>query len=239
MSISDRLREVTARIHTACQAHGKDPGQITVLAVSKTFPADCVKDALAAGLHAFGENYVQEGIEKIQALQAHQNAITWHFIGPLQSNKTRDVAEHFDWMHSVDREKIARRLSEQRPATLPPLQVCIQVNVSGEDSKSGVAPGEASALANAICGMPNLCLRGLMAIPEPTDDPHVQRQRFAQLAQVFSTIKATLAPDHRSHFDTLSMGMSSDMESAIAESLPGTRTMVRVGTALFGQRAAR
>lgn len=239
MSISERLYDVTARIDSACRSHGKDPASIALLAVSKTFPAAAVQEGLDAGLHAFGENYVQEGVEKILALQGQRAAITWHFIGPLQSNKTREVAEHFDWMHSIDREKIARRLSEQRPAAMAPLQVCIQVNVSGEDSKSGVAPTEAHTLALAISGLPRLQLRGVMAIPEPTDDPALQRQRFAQLVSVFSAIKPALPEAARPHFDTLSMGMSSDMESAIAESLPGTITMVRVGTALFGQRAPR
>jgi pyridoxal phosphate enzyme (YggS family) len=234
-----RIDALKARIKAACRQHGKDPEQIKILAVSKTFPAAAVKEALAAGLHAFGENYVQEGLEKIQQLIAHRRLMEWHFIGPLQSNKTKEVAEHFDWMHSVDREKIARRLSEQRPQGFNPLQVCVQVNVSGEASKSGVMPGEASALALLIAGLPNLTLRGLMAIPEPTEDEQVQRSRFAELTRLFQEIRVSLPVPQRAHFDTLSMGMSADLEAAIAESLPQSTTMVRIGTALFGVRPAR
>jgi len=216
---------------------------VELLAVSKTFPADAVKDAIRAGAHAFGENYVQEGVIKILAVASERNMlatpVTWHFIGPLQSNKTREVAEHFDWMHSVDREKIAQRLSDQRPASLPPLQICLQVNVSGEASKSGVAPDAVAALAKAVTAMPRLRLRGLMAIPEPTDDERLQRERFRALATLFQTIRSQLSDPDQAAFDTLSMGMSGDLESAIAESLPNVTTMVRVGTALFGQRAAK
>jgi len=243
MSFADNLREVRARIHVACAAVGHDPACVELLAVSKTFPADAVKDALRAGAHAFGENYVQEGVTKILALASERNTsatpVTWHFIGPLQSNKTREVAEHFDWMHSVDREKIAQRLSDQRPASLPPLQICLQVNVSGEASKSGVAPDAVAALAKAVTAMPRLRLRGLMAIPEPTDDERLQRERFRALATLFQTIRSQLSDQDQTAFDTLSMGMSGDLESAIAESLPNVTTMVRVGTALFGQRAAK
>ena len=238
-SFTERIAALKARIDAACKRHGKDPEQIRILAVSKTFPASSVKEALAAGLHAFGENYVQEGVEKIQQLIAHRRSLEWHFIGPLQSNKTKEVAEHFDWMHSVDREKIARRLSEQRPQGFPPLQVCVQVNVSGEDSKSGVMPSEASALALSIASLPNLTLRGLMAIPEPTEDEQVQRSRFAELTRLFQEIHVSLPVPQRAHFDTLSMGMSADLEAAIAESLPQATTMVRIGTALFGVRPVR
>ena len=238
-SFTERIAALKARIDAACKRHGKDPEQIRILAVSKTFPASSVKEALAAGLHAFGENYVQEGVEKIQQLIAHRRSLEWHFIGPLQSNKTKEVAEHFDWMHSVDREKIARRLSEQRPPGAKPLQVCVQVNVSGEDSKSGVMPSEASALALSIASLPNLTLRGLMAIPEPTEDEALQRSRFAELIRLFQEIRVELPAPQQAHFDTLSMGMSADLEAAIAESLPQAATMVRIGTALFGVRAAK
>ncbi|NBW01793.1 MAG: YggS family pyridoxal phosphate-dependent enzyme [Betaproteobacteria bacterium] len=238
-SFTERIAALKARIDTACNQYGKHPEQIKILAVSKTFPASSVKEALAAGLHAFGENYVQEGVEKIQQLIAHRRSLEWHFIGPLQSNKTKEVAEHFDWMHSVDREKIARRLSEQRPPGAKPLQVCVQVNVSGENSKSGVMPSEASALALSIASLPNLTLRGLMAIPEPTEDEALQRSRFAELTRLFQEIRVALPAPQQAHFDTLSMGMSADLEAAIAESLPQAATMVRIGTALFGVRPTR
>jgi len=170
---------------------------------------------------------------------AHRQALQWHFIGPLQSNKTKEVAEHFDWMHSVDREKIARRLSEQRPAGMPALQVCIQVNVSGEASKSGVSPNEVLPLALCTAALPNVTLRGLMAIPEPTDDEALQRSRFAELTRLFQEIRTKLPAHGQASFDTLSMGMSADLEAAIAETLPQATTMVRIGTALFGSRAAK
>ena len=234
-----RLNALKARIDAACKQHSKNPEQIKILAVSKTFPAPAVEEALAVGLHAFGENYVQEGVEKIAQLIAHRQAVEWHFIGPLQSNKTKEVAEHFDWMHSIDREKIARRLSEQRPHDFKPLQVCLQVNVSGEASKSGVSPSEAYPLALSITALPNLTLRGLMAIPEPTEDEVLQRSRFAELTSLFQEIRAKLPTSQRAVFDTLSMGMSADLEAAVAESVPQATTMVRVGTALFGSRAAK
>lgn len=237
-SFTERVAALKVRIDTACKQHGKDPEQIKILAVSKTFPASSVKEALAAGLNAFGENYVQEGAEKIQQLIAHRKSLEWHFIGPLQSNKTKEVAEHFDWMHSIDREKIARRLSEQRPQGFNPLQICVQVNVSGEASKSGVAPKDALPLALSIAALPNLTLRGLMAIPEPTEDARLQRSRFAELTQLFQEIRAKLPTPQQAVFDTLSMGMSADLEAAVAESLPQATTMVRVGTALFGSRTA-
>lgn len=239
MSFAQNLKAIEQRIANACTAFGKDRARIRLLAVSKTFPASAVEEALAAGVSEFGENYVQEGVAKIAELAAHRGRMTWHFIGPLQSNKTKDIAEHFDWMHSIDREKIARRLSEQRPTSMAPLSVCIQVNVSGEASKSGVEPSQAKGLALAIADMPNLSLRGLMVIPEPTDEIALQRARFAQLASLFQEIKAALPANAQQHFDTLSMGMSADLESAIAESIPQAQTMVRIGTALFGARMTK
>ena len=236
MSFTDRIRDIQQRIDQACQQFSKDPAQIRLLAVSKTFPASAVEEAFAAGLMEFGENYVQEGVDKINLLAKHRQQMTWHFIGPLQSNKTKDVAEHFDWMHSVDREKIARRLSEQRPTNMAPLQICLQINTSGEASKSGVDPSEAVVTALAIAGLPRLTLRGLMSIPEPTDDTQLQRQQFAALTTLFQKIKQQLPLEQQQHFNVLSMGMSSDLESAVAESIPGATTMVRIGTALFGAR---
>ena len=214
------------RIAGAAEAAGRDAAEVRLLAVSKTWPADSVREAAAAGQCAFGENYVQEGAEKVDALAGL--GLEWHFIGPLQSNKTRLVANRFVWVHSIDRLKIAERLSAQRDAHLPPLEVCIQVNVSGEASKSGVAPGELPELAHAVAGLPRLRLRGLMAIPEPTSDVALQRARFATLRQLRDQLNADgLA------LDTLSMGMSDDLEAAIAEG----STMVRVGTAIFGSRS--
>ena len=197
-----------------------------MLAVSKTWPADSVREAAAAGQRAFGENYVQEGVAKVEALAGL--GLEWHFIGPLQSNKTRQVANSFAWVHSIDRLKIAERLSEQRDVHLPPLEVCIQVNVSGEASKSGVAPDDLPELARAVSALPRLRLRGLMAIPEPTSDVALQRARFASLRQLREQLNAGGL-----QLDTLSMGMSDDLEAAIAEG----STMVRVGTAIFGGRA--
>lgn len=214
------------RIARAAEAAGRDAAEVRLLAVSKTWPADSVREAAAAGQRAFGENYVQEGAEKVDALAGL--GLEWHFIGPLQSNKTRLVANRFVWVHSIDRLKIAERLSAQRDAHLPPLELCIQVNVSGEASKSGVAPGELPELAHAVAGLPRLRLRGLMAIPEPTSDVALQRARFATLRQLRDQLNADgLA------LDTLSMGMSDDLEAAIAEG----STMVRVGTAIFGSRS--
>ena len=228
-TIEKRLQAVKFRIATAAAASGRNPRDIVLVAVSKTFPAADVRAAHAAGQVDFGESYAQEALDKQPALA--DLPITWHFIGPLQSNKTRAVAGHFAWVHSVDRLKIAERLSDQRPAGLPPLQVCLQVNVSGEATKSGVAPGEAGALARAVGRLPHLRLRGLMAIPEPTDDPLLQRTRFDALR----ALRDALARDGLD-LDTLSMGMSDDLEAAIAAG----STMVRVGTAIFGarQRAA-
>lgn len=195
------------------------------MAVSKTWPAACVREAAAAGQRLFGENYVQEGVAKIA--EAALPELEWHFIGPLQSNKTRLVAEHFDWVHSIERLKIAQRLSDQRGTARPPLQVCVQVNVSGEQSKSGVAPEACLALARAVAGLPGLRLRGLMCIPEPVDDPLRQRARFAMLRE----LRDELMRDGLA-LDTLSMGMSDDLELAVAEG----STMVRVGSAIFGAR---
>lgn len=214
------------RIADAAIAAGRDPAMVRLLAVSKTWPADSVREAAAAGQRAFGENYVQEGAAKVDELAGL--GLEWHFIGPLQSNKTRLVANRFSWVHSIDRLKIAERLSEQRDVHLPPLEVCIQVNVSGEASKSGVAPPDLPELARAVAALPHLRLRGLMAIPEPTPDVALQRARFASLRAMRDELNAAgLA------LDTLSMGMSDDLEAAIAEG----STLVRVGTAIFGSRS--
>jgi len=226
--IAANLQAVRDRVDAAARAAGRAPESVTLLAVSKTWPAACVREAAACGQRAFGENYLQDGLDKIAELAA-VDGLEWHFIGPLQSNKTRPVAEHFAWVHSVDRLKIAERLSAQRPAGLPPLSVCLQVNVSGEASKSGVAPEEVCELARAIAALPNLRLRGLMAIPAPTDDPDAQRAPFRELRQLFEQLRADGQP-----LDTLSMGMSHDLEAAIAEGA----TLVRVGTAIFGERPA-
>jgi len=196
-----------------------------LMAVSKKQPADAVRRAADEGLRDFGENYLQEALEKIQALSDLH--LRWHFIGPIQSNKTRAIAEHFEWVHSVDREKIARRLSEQRPPGLPPLQLCLQVNISGEDSKSGVSPEDTLALADAIASMPRLQLRGLMAIPEASEDPECQRRAFARLRETLLSLQGKYP-----ELDTLSMGMSGDLEAAIAEG----STIVRIGTDIFGPR---
>ena len=226
-AIADNLQAVRRRISQAAIACGRLPESVTLLAVSKTWPVDCALAAAAAGQQAFGENYVQEGVDKINAARSTYPTLEWHFIGPLQSNKTRLVAEHFAWVHSIERLKIAERLSAQRPPELPALQVCIQVNVSGETSKSGCAPAEALALCRAIAALPKLRLRGLMAIPEPTDDATAQRAPFRQLREIYQSIRASGLP-----LDTLSMGMSHDLEAAIAEGA----TIVRIGTAIFGER---
>ncbi|EIK54910.1 TIM-barrel fold family protein [Stutzerimonas stutzeri TS44] len=221
-TIENNIAKVAARIREAAQAAQRDPATVGLLAVSKTQPASAVREAFAAGLGDFGENYLQEALEK-QALLADL-PLTWHFIGPIQSNKTKAIAEHFAWVHSVDRLKIAERLSDQRPAHLPPLNVCLQVNVSDEQSKSGCSESEARELAAAIAALPRLRLRGLMCIPAPSDDPAVQRAAFARLRRLRDELGADL--------DTLSMGMSQDLEAAIAEGA----TWVRIGTALFGAR---
>ena len=229
MSISENLQLVQHRIATSSQAGGRDPSSIALLAVSKTFDAQAVLTAAQAGQRAFGENYVQEAIDKISATrELNPNLqLEWHFIGPIQSNKTRQIAEHFDWVHSVDRLKIAQRLSEQRPADMPPLQICLQVNVSGEATKSGLEPDALLELAREVNALPNLRLRGLMAIPEPTEDVEQQRAAFAKLRLMQNDLQAVGIQT-----DTLSMGMSADMDAAIAEGA----TIVRIGTAIFGGR---
>jgi hypothetical protein len=221
-TIAENIAKVGERIRAAAQASGRDLDHIGLLAVSKTKPAAAVREAYAAGLRDFGENYLQEALEKQAELS--ELPLIWHFIGPIQSNKTKPIAEHFAWAHSVDRLKIAQRLSEQRPAGLPPLNICLQVNVSAEASKSGCAPAELAALAQAVSQLPNLRLRGLMAIPEPTDDVAAQRAAFARLRELRDGLPLPL--------DTLSMGMSHDLDAAIAEGA----TWVRIGTALFGAR---
>ena len=224
-SITANLQAVQARIARAAQAAQRPPGDILLLAVSKTIPAERVAEAHAAGQRAFGENHAQEAVEKITVLAALP--LEWHFIGPIQSNKTRLIAQHFSWVHSVERDKIAERLNAARPEGAAPLNVCIQVNVSGEATKSGVAPGEEAALADAIARLPRLKLRGLMAIPEPTTDVALQRRRFALLRELKDGLRA------RGHaLDTLSMGMTDDFEAAILEGA----TIVRIGTAIFGPR---
>ncbi len=223
------LARVHERISAAARAAGRDAGEIALLAVSKAFPAAAVIAAARAGQRRFGESYVQEAVGKIAQVRAMAPdlELEWHFVGPVQSNKTRTIAEHFAWIHSVDRLKIAQRLSEQRPAHLPPLAVLIQVNVSGEATKRGVAPAEASGLAHAVARLPRLRLRGLMAIPEPVRDAARQRIPFAQLRELLERLQREgLA------VDTLSMGMSADLEAAIAQGA----TIVRVGTAIFGER---
>jgi pyridoxal phosphate enzyme (YggS family) len=224
-TISANLQAVKRRICDACLMAGRDPASVTLLAVSKTFPPAAVRAAYAAGQRAFGESYVQEALPKQAALADLD--IEWHFIGPLQSNKTRAVAENFSWLHSLDRLKIAERLAQQRPEGLPPLNVCVEVNLSGEASKSGCAPAEAAALCRAVAALPRLRLRGLMTIPEATPDMALCRRRFAALRALRDELGAAgLA------LDTLSMGMSHDLEAAILEGA----TIVRVGTAIFGER---
>jgi pyridoxal phosphate enzyme (YggS family) len=226
-SIEFKLQQVRHRIGAACLRAGRPVQSVTLLAVSKTFGAEMVREALAAGQSAFGENYVQEALPKIEALAGLEPRIDWHLIGPLQSNKARDVALAFDWVHSVDRLKVAERLSAQRLPDLPPLQVCLQVNVSGERSKSGVAPEDLAALAREVAALPRLRLRGLMAIPAPVEGFEAQRGPHRRLREMFEALRA-----EGLELDTLSMGMSVDLEAAIAEGA----TIVRVGTAIFGQR---
>ncbi len=226
-SVIGNLQAVHSRISQACAAAGRPVDSVTLLAVSKTFDAPSVRAAFGAGCRQFGENYVQEALDKISALADLRSQITWHLIGPLQSNKTRPVAEAFDWVHTVDRLKIAQRLSEQRPPQLPPLQVCLQVNISGEASKSGLTPAELPAVAQLVAALPRLRLRGLMAIPEPAGDTAAQRAPHRALRELLATLNAGgLA------LDTLSMGMSADLEAAVAEGA----SIVRVGTAIFGGR---
>ena len=231
-TISHNIQLVHARIMRACLAAGRDPASVRLLAVSKTFGAEFVRQAVACGQLAFGENYIAEGVEKILALRSLQalEALEWHCIGPVQSNKTRLVAEHFDWVHSVDRLKIAQRLSEQRPPHLPPLQVCLQVNIDGGENKSGLAPDEVCALAQEVATLPRLVLRGLMAIPEPAIDFVAACALHAKTKAIFDQINAAgVLPVA---MDTLSMGMTADLEAAIHSG----STMVRVGTAIFGGR---
>jgi hypothetical protein len=229
-TIEANLQTVHERIRHACKVAGRDVTQVTLLAVSKTFGVDAVLAAVAAGQRAFGENYVQEGVEKVQALREALPgvALTWHCIGPLQSNKTRLVAEHFDWVQSVDRLKVAQRLSEQRPQGREPLNVCLQVNVDGGANKSGVAPAELLTLAQAVATLPNLRLRGLMCIPEPAEGMAAQRVAFDRARGLFDDLQRSGLT-----LDTLSMGMSDDLDAAIASG----STLVRVGRAIFGSRA--
>lgn len=228
-TIASNVQATQARLNQACFTSGRHPETVHLLAVSKLHPAEAVREAHAAGLCAFGENYVQEGLDKIAALADLRPLLAWHLIGPLQSNKTRAVADAFDWVHSVDRLKIAQRLSEQRPDHLPALNVCLQVNISGEDSKSGVAPADVPALAHAVAALPRLRLRGLMSIPEPADTLDAQRAPHRAVHLLFDQLNAEgLA------LDTLSMGMSADLEAAVAEGA----TVVRIGTAIFGAREA-
>ncbi|HET8871887.1 MAG TPA: YggS family pyridoxal phosphate-dependent enzyme [Aquabacterium sp.] len=226
-TIANNLQLVRNRISQACLKVHRAESSVTLLAVSKTFPAENVREAFNAGQKLFGENYVQEALEKIATLSDIRQQIQWHLIGPLQSNKTRPVAESFDWVHTVDRLKVAQRLSEQRPADLPPLQVCVQVNTSGEASKSGCAPEESLALAQAVAQLPRLKLRGIMALPAPSPDPAVQHAALQQVRRLFEQWR-TSGLD----VDTVSMGMSNDLEAAVEEGA----TMVRIGTAIFGQR---
>ena len=234
-SIVVKLMEVRERIELAALAAKREPEEIELLAVSKTFPAASVEEAMHAGQTAFGENYVQEGVEKILQLAKLRPWLVWHFIGPLQSNKTREVAEHFDWVQSIDRLKIAERLSSQRGEfpDLAELQICVQVNVSEEETKSGVPLADVEILCDAIAKLPHVTLRGLMAIPAPSEDLGDQRQAFARVRECFKQIQAAHFSDPGYlFFDTLSMGMSDDLEAAITEG----STMIRVGTAIFGKR---
>ena len=223
--LSDNIAKVRSRVRQSAEKCQRQESAILLLAVSKTRPAEAIRSAAGCGLRDFGENYLQEALDKIAQLQDLD--LVWHFIGPIQSNKTRPIATHFDWVHSVDRAKIARRLNDQRPESLAPLNICLQVNISGEDSKSGVNPAELPALAQAVAVLPRLRLRGLMAIPAPTDDIARQHANFSRLRELLEEVRQ-IAGDA----DTLSMGMSADMEAAIAEGA----TIVRIGTDIFGPR---
>ena len=225
-TIAGALQAIHDRIARASQLAGRRPEEVTLIAVSKAVAVDRIAEAHRCGQRAFGENYVQEALAKVEALR--HMPLEWHFIGPIQSNKTRAIAEHFQWVHSVDRVKIAQRLAAARPAGMPPLEVCIQINVSGEATKGGVAPGGELELARAIAALPRLRLRGLMAIPEPTDDVALQRRRYASVRAARDALVASGFA-----LDTLSMGMSDDLEAAVAEGA----TAVRVGTAIFGARS--
>jgi len=224
-TIRTNLQKVHARIAQACAHARRDVNEITLLAVSKTFDPEAVREAFAAGQTAFGENYIQEAVDKIERLR--DLPLSWHCIGPIQSNKTRLVATHFDWVHTVDRLKIAQRLSEQRPPDLPPLQVCIQVNIDGGANKSGAAPNEAQALAQEVAQLPRLRLRGLMTIPEPLEDAAAQQAVHLRATALFNELRAAGLP-----LDTLSMGMTADLEAAVAAG----STMLRIGSAIFGGR---
>ena len=229
-TIDTNLQAVRHHIADAAQKASRSPASVSLLAVSKTCPASAVIEAARAGQLAFGENYEQEAVRKMREIHelAPELRLEWHFIGPIQSNKTRGIAEHFDWVHSVDRERIARRLSEQRPDTLPPLNVCLQVNISHEDSKSGIDEEQVFELAQLVSSLPGLKLRGLMAIPEPEDDPEKQREPFRHLRNLYRRLQ-----EKGHELDTLSMGMTADMDAAIAEGA----TVVRIGTAIFGERS--
>ncbi|MCW9715047.1 YggS family pyridoxal phosphate-dependent enzyme [Avibacterium sp. 21-594] len=229
MDIQQNLQQVQQQIQQACQQANRTISEVSLLAVSKTKPVEAILHAYQAGQRQFGENYVQEGVEKIQHFEGQNVDLEWHFIGPLQSNKSRLVAEHFDWIQTLDRAKIADRLNDQRPHYKKPLNVLIQINISDESSKSGIQPAEMLDLAKHIKNLPHLCLRGLMAIPAPTDDIHQQKQAFMQMQQLFQQLKRALP---ECQIDTLSMGMSDDLTSAIECGA----TMVRVGTAIFGAR---
>jgi len=228
-TIQRNLSAVREQIATAAHHAARDPESVRLLAVSKTFGAEAVIEAALHGQLAFGENYLQEALDKMAEVRATRRdlPLEWHFIGPIQSNKTRPIAEHFDWVHSVDREKIAQRLAEQRPTGMPPLNICLQVNVSGEASKSGVAPEELERLAHAIYGLPRIALRGLMAIPEAITSTERQREPFRRLRLQFDALR-----EQGILLDTLSMGMSADKEAAIAEGA----TTVRIGSGIFGKR---
>jgi pyridoxal phosphate enzyme (YggS family) len=227
--LRDKLHAVQARITAACIASGRAAAHVQLLAVSKTFSADDVRQVAACGQRDFGENYIQEGVDKIIALKDSQPKLVWHCIGPIQSNKTKLVAEHFDWAHTVDRLKIAQRLNDQRPADLLPLNVCLQVNIDGGETKSGIAPAEVLALAAEVAKLPRLVLRGLMTIPDPVEGFEAQVAVHAKARALFDEVKAAL---HLPQFDTLSMGMTGDLEAAVQAG----STMVRVGTAIFGGR---
>lgn len=227
-SIAERLNEIRRAIAQACVQCHRATSDVTLVAVSKTKPVAAISAAIAAGQRHFGENYVQEGVQKIQHFSDDQS-LTWHFIGPIQSNKTRDIAEHFSWVHSIDRIKIAQRLQQQRPPHLPPLNVLIQVNIDDEDSKSGVAPAQVVELAAEISQLPQLKLRGLMAIPRPSSEPAQQARSLAAMQRLFMQLKAQY-----SDLDTLSMGMSDDLSVAVEHG----STMVRIGSAIFGPRVS-
>lgn len=228
-TLHDKLHAVQARIAAACAASGRTASSVQLLAVSKTFSADDVRQVAACGQRDFGENYIQEGVDKITALQASGLSLVWHCIGPIQSNKTKLVAEYFDWAHTVDRLKIAQRLNDQRPEHLSPLNVCLQVNIDGGETKSGIAPADVLALAAEVAQLPRLVLRGLMTIPDPVDGFQPQVAVHAKARALFDEVKAAL---NLPQFDTLSMGMTGDLEAAVQAG----STMVRVGTAIFGGR---